>query len=205
MNIRGWLSLAAGSLCVAVPVSAASAAGFAPLAEWQSSAGVLFEQAGGEMARGWNNTLGVGVSRLAAYPGADSRRTFVSPVIDIRYRDRWFASTEEGLGFNFPGPSTVRTGLALGYDFGRPSSSGPAHDLPGINAAPEIKFFAEKLFMPVVVRGDLRRALGGYGGWVADLSGYAALPLGQSVVIFAGPSITAADSRYFRSYYARPG
>jgi len=177
------------------------AAGLSPLAEWQSSAGVLFEQLFETAPSKWSTTLGFDYARLAAYPGASNYKELSAPLIDVRYRDRWFASTVEGLGVTVPSPATVRAGAAITYDFGRRADQGPHHDLPGVDAAPELKLFVEKALTPVLIRLDLRRALGGYDGWVADLSMYAALPIGKSVVLFIGPSLTAADGRYMRSYY----
>ncbi|MDR3416060.1 MAG: MipA/OmpV family protein [Nevskia sp.] len=171
------------------------------MAEWQSSAGVLFDQLSRQSPPTWTTTLGLTSARLAEYAGASSDREWTGPLVDVRYRDRWFASTEEGLGVNLPSPPTMRTGAALTYDFGRPAARGPNHALPGIHAAPELKLFAEEAFTPALVRFDVRRAIGGYDGWVADLSLYAALPLSQSLVLFAGPSVTVADGNYLQRYF----
>jgi outer membrane scaffolding protein for murein synthesis (MipA/OmpV family) len=181
--------------------SAAHAAGNAPLAEWQSSAGVLFDQLDGEPPATWSAALGVTSARLAAYPGANRNRQWTSPIVDLRYGNRAFVSTEEGIGYNLPGFTTTRAGVALTYDYGRSANEGPNHALLGIHAAPEVKLFVEHAFTPVLLRFDVRHAIGGYDGWVADLSAYVALPLSKSLVLFAGPSITAADNHYLQRYY----
>jgi outer membrane scaffolding protein for murein synthesis (MipA/OmpV family) len=72
-----------------------------------------------------------------------------------------------------------------------------------LRPAPELKAFAEYLFFPVTVRGDIRHGFGGYNGWIGDFSVY--LPVAGSekykYFVFLGPSITVADQDYLQAYF----
>ena len=44
--------------------------------------------------------------------------------------------------------------------------------LSDIDPTPEAKLFWEVVLFPVVLRADIRRAMGGYNGWAGDFSAY---------------------------------
>jgi outer membrane scaffolding protein for murein synthesis (MipA/OmpV family) len=58
------------------------------------------------------------------------------------------------------------------------------------------------VLFPVVLRADVRKGLGGHGGWIGDLSAY--MPIAgkpDKFAVFAGPSLTLADDRYMTRYF----
>lgn len=178
-----------------------------PLAMWQYSAGITLEQLFMPELPKWRIRVGPSFSFQPRYDGASSYHVLFGPTIDIRYRDRFFLSTGEGLGVNVLTGPNWRAGVALSYDLGRRSADDLDHlnGLDNINPAPLIHLFGEYVWsksFPLVLRADLRRAVGGDNGWVGDLGAYMPMP-GSSEKFnwFAGPTITFADSNYMSHWF----
>jgi outer membrane scaffolding protein for murein synthesis (MipA/OmpV family) len=178
-----------------------------PLTQWQYSSGIILEQMFMPQLPTWRIRIGPSVSFQPRYDGASSYHTLVGPSIDIRYRDRFFFSTGEGLGANLLTGPNWRAGIALSYDLGRRAADDldHLHGMDNINPAPTMHLFGEYVVsktFPLVVRADVRRAIGGDNGWVGDLGAYMPMP-GSSEKFnwFAGPSVTFADSRYMNSWF----
>jgi outer membrane scaffolding protein for murein synthesis (MipA/OmpV family) len=151
--------------------------------------------------------LGLGAQFAPTYDGAQRYRVEPGPSIDVRYRDLWFASTGEGVGVNVVGSEHVRAGVAISYDLGREvnEDSSRLHGLGSIAPAPEAKLFAEYSVarsLPLVVRVDVRRAVGGANGVICDLGAYLPMPgSGQHFFWLAGPSMSFADATYMNRYF----
>lgn len=178
-----------------------------PLAQWQYSSGITLEQMFMPQLPTWRIRVGPSVSFQPRYDGASSYHILAGPSIDIRYRDRFFFSTGEGLGANVLTGPNWRAGIALSYDLGRRAADDldHLHGMDNINPAPTMHLFGEYVVsktFPLVVRADVRRAMGGDNGWVGDLGTYMPMP-GSSETFnwFAGPTVTFADSRYMNSWF----
>jgi outer membrane scaffolding protein for murein synthesis (MipA/OmpV family) len=191
----------------AVIVGAARAQTPSPLAEWQYSAGIPLETLYEPEKSPWRIRLGPAASVQPWYEGASRYHVIAGPSIDIRYRDWFFASTGEGVGFNVLNGPNWRAGVAVSYDLGRRAADDPGHlsGLGNIHPAPEIKLVAEYVVskeFPLVLRADIRRNLGGSDGWIGDVGAYLPLP-GSSPKFFwfAGPSLTFADARYMNAWF----
>ncbi|HTI17549.1 MAG TPA: MipA/OmpV family protein [Trinickia sp.] len=178
-----------------------------PLAEWQFSAGIMLEQMFTPNMPTWRIRLGPGVVFQPRYDGADSYHVIAGPSIDIRYRDRYFLSTGEGLGVNLLTGPNWRAGFTVSYELGRRSADDPdhLHGLNNINPAPSAHLFGEYVIsksFPLVIRADLLRDVGGDNGWIGDLGAYMPMPgSSEKFAWFAGPTLTFADSRYMNSWF----
>jgi outer membrane scaffolding protein for murein synthesis (MipA/OmpV family) len=185
-------------------VPAARAQTPSPLQEWQYSSGIALQRLFEPNIPDWQVVMGAAVEHKPIYDGAELTRTIGGPVINIRYKDLWFASIGEGLGVNLWSGDHYRAGLALSYDLGRYVHDDVAH-LTGLGdlkiaAAPKafISYVISKSF-PLVVRADVRQIIGGADGLLADLGAYMPIPgSSQRFVMFAGPSYTYADHRYMQ-------
>ncbi|HLZ98914.1 MAG TPA: MipA/OmpV family protein [Steroidobacteraceae bacterium] len=178
-----------------------------PLQEWQYSAGIILVSLFEPELPDWRVQVGLAAEPRPAYEGARNYRTLAGPVIDVRYRDEFFASTGEGIGYNFVRGENYRVGIAVGYDLGRREKDDLNHlkGLGNIEVAPLFKVFGSYVVskeFPLVLRGDLRRILGGAEGWVGDLEAYLPLPgSSEKFVMFAGPSVTFADRRHMQTAF----
>lgn len=174
-----------------------------PLAEWQFSGGVPLRSYFLDTVPKWEYELGLAFAVQPKYDGARAYEVQPGPTIDVRYRDRFFASTGEGLGWNVLHGKTYRAGVALTYDFGRrlnreQKSRGLGDDVQG---APELKLFAEYVIFPVVLRGDVRQALGGYDGIVGDISVYLPVTGSTHYFVLVGPSVTYGNEPFMRQFF----
>ena len=190
--------------CVLASVPAARAQTPSPLQEWQYSSGIALERLFEPDIPDWQRVIGAAVEHKPLYDGAELTRTIGGPVINIRYKDLWFASIGEGLGVNLWSGAHYRAGLALSYDLGRYVHDDVTH-LTGLGdlkmaAAPKafVSYVISKSF-PLVVRADVRQIIGGADGVVADIGAYMPLPgSSKRFIMFAGPSYTYADHRYMQ-------
>jgi outer membrane scaffolding protein for murein synthesis (MipA/OmpV family) len=178
-----------------------------PLNEWQYSAGVQLQRMLDPDLPVWQSYVGAAAAVQPLYDGARPYRLMGLPVVNVRYRDLAFLSTDEGVGVNLLRDANWRAGVAVTYDLGRDEDDYPSRlrGIGDIRPAPEAKLFAEYVLspdVPLVLRANLRRALGGSDGWIGDLGAYLPLP-GSSdrFVWFAGASLTFADSRYMERWF----
>lgn len=175
-----------------------------PLQEWQYSSGVSLEKLFLPNLPDWQVVLGVAAEHKPLYDGAELTRTQAGPLINIRYKDLWFASVGEGLGVNLFTGEHYRAGVALAYDLGRYVHDDVTHltGLGDLKMAPAAKAFisyAVSKSFPLVVRADVRQIIGGADGAVGDIDAYLPLPgSSERLIMFAGPSYTYADHHYMQ-------
>jgi len=179
----------------------------APLQEWQYSAGIVLVRMFEPDLPDWRVQVGLAAEPRPAYEGARNYRTLAGPVIDVRYRDIYFASVGEGIGVNLVHGENYRAGIAVGYDLGRRESDDLTHlkGLGNIEVAPVLKVFGSYVVskdFPLVLRADARRYVGGADGWVGDVEAYLPLPgSSKKFVMFAGPSVTFADRGHMQTTF----
>ena len=178
-----------------------------PLAEWQYSPGIQIARLFEPTVPTWQVDLGLAAQVSPLYDGGGRYQVQPGPAIDIRYKDKAFLSTGEGLGANLFSFRHIRFGAALSYDLGRsPHADGKAlSGLGTIHPAPEIKLFADYTLaegFPLDIRVDARKQLGATYGYIGDIGAYLPMPgSSQSFVWFAGPTVTGADNRYMNGYF----
>ena len=148
--------------------------------------------------------LGAAALALPRYPGADSTRLLAFPDISVTLGDVFFASFASGIGARVHD----RDGLALGVlarpDFGRRASDSQTylHGLGKVDASAELGGFADlHLAGPLSLRSEVRKAIGGHDGVVADLALTWARPLGPRLFLALSSGLRLTDARYMRAYY----
>jgi len=197
----------AGVLFAVLAPAPAHAQTPSPLTEWQYSSGIMLEQMFEPKLPTWRIRLGPSASFQPRYTGSSRYHTLAGPSIDIRYKDRFFLSTGEGIGMNVLTGPNWRVGIGAAYDLGRREADDleHLHGMGNINPAPSLRLLGEyavsKSF-PLVLRADLRRNFGGDNGWIGDLGAYMPMPgSSEKFAWFAGPTVTIADSRYMNSWF----
>jgi outer membrane scaffolding protein for murein synthesis (MipA/OmpV family) len=178
-----------------------------PLQEWQYSGGLILAKLFQPDLPEWRVVLGTAAETQPVYDGSRAYRLQGGPVINIQYRDIAFATTGEGVGFNFLHGTHYQAGIGLTYDFGRHEKDDYAnlHGMGNISAAPVAKMFGSWVLsrrFPLILRVDARQFLGGAEGLVGDAGVYLPLPgSSKTFVMFAGPSITLATHHYLQTLY----
>jgi len=188
-----------------VPVASAQTP--SPMQEWQYSGGIALQNLFAPKIPTWDVIAGIAVSTKPAYSGASQYEAAAGPILNIRYRNRAFLSTGEGLGVNLLVGKRYRLALAVGLDLGRQMSWHYAtlHGLGDIPRAPFFKLAGTYVIsrrVPILLRADVRKIAGGAAGLVGDLEVYSPLPgSSRRLVMFAGPSVTIADRRHLQTVY----
>ena len=185
----------------------ASAQTPSPMQEWQYAGGITLENLFAPKIPKWDVIAGVATSAKPIYSGASQYEVSGGPVINIRYRNRAFLSSGEGLGVNFLVGKQYRVSLAVGLDLGRRQKwhYSTLHGLGDIPRAPFFKLsgaYVLSRWLPILVRADIRKIAGGAAGIVGDLNLYTPLPgSSRKFVMFAGPSVTFADRKHLQTEY----
>jgi outer membrane scaffolding protein for murein synthesis (MipA/OmpV family) len=178
-----------------------------PLQEWQYSGGIILARLFQPDLPTWRTILGVAAETQPVYDGSRAYRIQGGPVINIHYKDIAFISTGEGIGYNFLRGSHYQIGVGVTYDFGRKEKWDLTnlHGMGDIGAAPEGKLYASWVLsrkFPMILRVSGRQFIGGAQGAVGDAGVYLPLPgSSESLVMFAGPSITFATTHYLQTMY----
>lgn len=178
-----------------------------PLAEWQYSSGIQLQRLFEPTIPTWQAELGLGTQFGPISNGFGRYQVQGGPAVDIRYKDIFFISSGEGVGFNLFSFRHISFGAAITYDLGRsPHIDGEALTGMGtIHPTPEVKIFATTVVsesFPLTIRIDARKQIWGTQGYVGDIGAYMPMP-GSSAKFawFMGPTVTLADTRYMNAYY----
>lgn len=196
-------SLRVAVAALACTAGAAGADATSAFPQWQRSAGVLLDTYGEGAPPEWGYFLGAGAEAPPVYDGSDRRKYQYFPLADVRWRDIAYASISEGLGVNLARGKDHRAGISVNWDFGRGGSTVGTRGVDRLPSAPVADLYAEQVFFRGLVgRLDVRHLLTRDTGTEVEGGAYAAIPVGDSLVIFAGPSLTWADARAMQRRFA---
>jgi outer membrane scaffolding protein for murein synthesis (MipA/OmpV family) len=196
-----WL---VGCGCIAQFASAQTPS---PLQEWQYSGGIILARLFDPDLPRYRTILGLAAELQPAYDGSRAYRVEGGPDFNFYYRDIFFISTGDGIGFNFLRGDHFQVGVAMGYDLGRKVSQDYSnlHGMGDIPAAPVGKVYGTWVLsrkFPLILRADARQFIGGAQGAVGDIAVYTPLPgSSRTFVMFAGPSVTLATHHYMQVLY----
>lgn len=167
-----------------------------PLAEWQYSAGQSLRPFLSDEVPEWQGVVAAGPMAVPRYEGSSAYEVRPAATLELRWRDRAYASTAEGIGFNLLVGKGYRAGASLGLDLGRDEDDDDRlRGMGDLDPAAEAKLYGEVVFFPVTLRAAARRTLDSGGGWMADLSAYLPLAGSETFFAFAGPVVSLADGR----------
>lgn len=164
---------------------------------------------------GWQLRVGSGVLLNPTYLGADSYQLSVLPNIQISYDDLFFASVQNGVGFNLVRKNGWKVGPIVRFNFGRDETGNSpfrvvgdvGNDLVGLN---EIDFtFEAGGFVAYETRSysarlELRQGVNGHEGFVADISankrGFGSI-FGKRAIYSFGPRLQFGDANFNNSFF----
>jgi outer membrane protein len=163
---------------------------------------------------GWGFSVGTGFIVSPSYIGDDDYQISVVPNIRVTYEDTFFASVQEGAGYNVVNGEHWRVGPVVRYDFGRDddgsntfSVSDDTNDLRGlgdVDGTVELGAFMKYNMKPFSAKLELLQGLGGHEGLVGEASleysGRAHI-MQQPIMYSFGPDIKFADSNYHNAYF----
>ncbi len=163
---------------------------------------------------GWQYTVGAGVMVSPNYLGDDSYQLSALPNLQIKYDDTFFASVQEGAGYNVINTDHWRIGPLVRYNFGREEDgdgpfqiSGDTDDLQGlgdVDGTVELGGFVEYTIRPISAKLELVQGVGGHEGFVGDFQvSYAGQTSIMKLPVFFsfGPSVSFADLNFHDAYF----
>jgi outer membrane scaffolding protein for murein synthesis (MipA/OmpV family) len=198
----GWLGALLLLLLALVAAREAAAQTPSPLANWQYSSGIALAPAAGHPLPEWLVVVGGSADLSPQYEGSQRYIVRPGPAILVRYKDRFYFSTGEGIGVDALRGKNYRAGVGISYDLGRDQDLNlRLRGLGDIDPAPELRLYGEYVIFPFVLHADLRRGLGGHDGYIGDVGFYVPVAGSEKFFVFVGPSFTWADDRYMSSYF----
>lgn len=151
---------------------------------------------------GWQIDFGPGLLAVPEFPGSNGLRILPIPQLDIRYKNQFFASVQQGIGYNLINTRHLRAGPILRPEFGRTTRDIAV--FPGlrrINFTVEAGgFVAYQPSLFTTLQLEVRKAVSGHNGTLADLS-LRKIALKGKWTLGYGGRIRFADATYFRNYY----
>ncbi|MFN3700168.1 MAG: MipA/OmpV family protein [Alphaproteobacteria bacterium] len=166
-------------------------------------------------AEGWNFSIGTGTIVSPVYLGDNSYQFMAVPNFRVTYGDKFFASVQEGIGYNYLQNENWRIGPLARYDFGRDEDGRSPFQLNGrktndlrglgdVDGTLELGGFVAYSIHPVTMKVEMLQGIGGHEGFIgsADLSysGQADIS-GQAVRYSVGPDIKFAGKKFHETYF----
>jgi MipA family protein len=166
-------------------------------------------------ADGWSVTVGAGSLYSPVYEGDDDYNVSILPNVQLKYGDRFFASVQEGVGYNLVSRENLQVGPIARIKFSRQEdgdqtfavSGGQTGDLRGlgdVDTSIELGGFAEYEIGGVRIGAEVRQAVSGHDGLVADIDARWSgvfTALGPPLIWSAGPRLRLTDDQYTSAYF----
>lgn len=165
--------------------------------------------------KGWTVALGGGFLFNPTYAGDDDYQLSLLPNIRVTYADKFFASVQEGVGYNVINQNGWRVGPLVKFDFGRDENGNSPFQVVGTDTTDlagfgQIDFtfeaggFVEYSTRSYRVKTELRRGVNGHEGFVAELNldsiGRTEL-FGKTALYSVGPKLKFANARYNQAFF----
>lgn len=163
----------------------------------------------------WRINVGLGAVYSPVYEGADEYGLSVFPDVRVNYKDEFFASVPEGVGYNVINKNGWKAGPIAKVKFGRDEDdggsifriSGETDDLRGmgdVDDTLELGGFAQYSYQQWISRLELRQGVGGHESWVSDAS-VKYTGAHKDIRYSVGPKLTLAGADYVNTYYGIDG
>ena len=167
--------------------------------------------------QGWQLALGTGLLVNPSFKGSDEYQLSLLPYVRVNYSDIFFASMNEGIGFNLLNTPNWTAGPIARYNFGRKEKNGTSPfriagsktsalaGLGDVDGTFEAGAFANYRFEPFDIEIEVRKGMGGHEGFVGDFSlSYSTMlfPLGYRTILSLGPRASIVSDDYNQAYYS---
>lgn len=165
--------------------------------------------------KGWSVSIGAGALFSPNYLGDDDYALSVVPYIRATHSDKFFASVQEGIGYNLIQTGNFKAGPLLGIEFGRDEETGgpfrvsgkDTNDLIGlgdIETSLSLGGFAEYDIGKITASAKLGKAFSGHEGVTGELAlRYKGVltDYGPPIIYNIGPSLNYGDDQYMETLF----
>ncbi len=152
----------------------------------------------------WSQMFGIGMLYIPEWEGDDELAFHATPLFDFRWRERFFISSRDGIGFNFYRGNRVKAALSIGYMPGR--SEGDSANLTGlgdISTAASVNLFTTIEHQGWLFGMGLSRAItGDHDGMIAAFSADRYYVIDDETTLNFGTTLRLADEEYMQAFYS---
>ncbi len=167
----------------------------------------------------WEIGMGAGLLEAPAFLGSKDYQLSAVPNLTFKYKDKVFASVQDGLGYNVINRHHWRIGPVVKYAFPRYADGNnpfriagaktrALHGLGDVDGTVELGGFAEYTWRDLSAKLEARQGLGGHDGFISDLNlNYshdihaAFYNEGPPLILSFGPRTSVVDSNYNDAYF----
>ncbi len=155
--------------------------------------------------RQWSGTLGAGLMTAPEYLGASDNEFRFLPVVDIEYKQRYFISTQRGLGFYFFRDNRFALATMVNMDWGRDESDNARltglGDLdPSAQLGVDIKWQINK-WLSFDTSAYQAISPGGHEGAYGDIGFGTRFPVAKNFTLRANTGVRWASDTYMSNMY----
>ncbi len=165
---------------------------------------VVDAEANAKPASNWTFALGASANYLPRYLGSDRYRVLPFPIVNVVYKQRFFLTTNEGLGVNLYHHGQNKVGIALGYDLGRRERADKKNlrGLGDISPYGTADIFGQYAWHQVVAFAKAKTSLQTRRGLTIEANIGYQHRFTPKLKLFVGPSATWASENYMNSYFS---
>jgi MipA family protein len=150
----------------------------------------------------WRISVGAAAILRPEWDGAKDQDWLVVPDLDVRWKDKFFASVRTGVGWNLINESGLRVGPYAKLKFGRDESDDAAlRGLGDVEATVEVGGFADWAFGPVRASFEVRQGVNGHDGLVMEAGADLRARLTPELFASIGPRVRWGDDDYTQTYF----
>ncbi|MDZ4786674.1 MAG: MipA/OmpV family protein [bacterium] len=163
--------------------------------------------------------VGAGAIYTPAFLGSKDYQLSAVPNLSVKYKDQFFASVQDGIGYNLIRSNGWRIGPVVKYAMQRKENGNNPFRIVGnktdalrglgdVDGTMELGGFAEYRWREWSAKADVRQGVNGHQGFVTDLNANytKAVPSafwkeGSPLILSVGPRATLVDSDYNQTYF----
>ncbi len=150
----------------------------------------------------WKVNLAVGIGVAGTYQYSRDDQVVLLPLVDAEWRERFFFSTQRGVGYNWIRNDTTVGGPRVTFDWGRDRSDDDAlGNTEDIEPAAELGFFWLRYAGAWRFNADIKYALGSHGGIHGALGLARGNKLADNASLFVGLETHYASKKYNFAYF----
>lgn len=167
------------------------------------------------MAKGWRFRVGAGAIYAPAFMGSRDYQVIAFPQVKAEFKDLFFASVKEGVGYNVIHTNGWRVGPLVKYEFERKEDDSNPFRVGGdkstalrglgtVEGTLECGGFAEYRYEPFAYKVEIRQGIDGHKGMIGEASitySGAVKHSGPPVIYALGPRAAFADADYINAYF----
>ncbi len=163
--------------------------------------------------------IGAGAMYAPDFPGSKDYQLSVLPNLSVKYKDQFFASAPEGIGYNVIRSNGWRIGPVAKYAMQRQENGNNPFRVAGdktnalrglgnVDGTLELGGFAEYKWSDWSAKVEARQGVNGHEGFVTDLNVKYTKSVpsvfgkeGSPLIVSVGPRATLVDSNYNQAYF----